>query len=118
DEPHLLTVTAEILRILGYDATPVPNGSAALALVMTAAPFDVLLTDVVMPGDINGFDLAAKVREMLPDIGVVYMSGHIGFAEDASPGVPGPIVQKPCDINSLSTALGGVVSDRAAARSA
>jgi PAS domain S-box-containing protein len=68
--------TARALRRAGYDVTPASGGSAALAVLSQGGPpFDLLLTDVVMPG-MNGRQLAAVVQGVSPGLRVLYMSGY------------------------------------------
>lgn len=68
------------LSSLGYMVTPAANGAAGLAALRTGQIFDLLLTDVVMPGMINGAALALEARRLLPGVGVLFMSG---YPEDA-----------------------------------
>ncbi|MCX7361557.1 MAG: response regulator, partial [Alphaproteobacteria bacterium] len=65
------------LRSLGYAVAEAPDGAAGLAAVEAASPaFDLLLTDVVMPGRMNGKALADEVRRRWPATRVVFMSGY------------------------------------------
>ena len=76
DEPGVLAVTARALRTLGY--TVVEAGDPAIALAIAArgaAPFDLLVTDVVMPG-MNGRELAERLTALRPGLPTVYMSGY------------------------------------------
>lgn len=52
------------------------DASAALALLRAEGPFDLLFTDVVMPGPMNGPQLARAAQEIQPGLGVVYTSGY------------------------------------------
>lgn len=69
------------LRSLGYTVVDAPNGTAGLAAFEAAPqPHDLLLTDVVMPGPLNGKALAEEVAKRQPTIKVAFMSG---YTEDA-----------------------------------
>ena len=71
----------EILRGLGYSVDEAPDGLSGLARCEAAhRPYDLLLTDVVMPGPISGKALADAVFERWPDMPIVFMSG---YTEDA-----------------------------------
>lgn len=64
------------LHSLGYTATAASNGPQALALIDSGAEFDLLFTDVVMPGNMNGRELAQEVVRRRPSINVLYTSGY------------------------------------------
>ena len=68
------------LEALGHEVTSAGDGPGGLATFEREGPFDLLLTDVVMPGGMSGRDLAERVRETCPGIAVLYMSG---FTENA-----------------------------------
>ena len=75
DEAPLREIAARILRRHGYDVCEAADAAQALAHLAGGARFDVLLTDVVMPGML-GKELAAQVRALQPDIAVLFMSGY------------------------------------------
>ncbi|MBK5655404.1 MULTISPECIES: CHASE3 domain-containing protein [unclassified Bradyrhizobium] len=64
------------LANLGYKTIAVPDARAALALVDKGEKFDLLFTDVIMPGGMNGRQLADEVRKRRPGIKVLYTSGY------------------------------------------
>jgi len=65
------------LQSLGYDVSNAPDGSTALAaLEATAQPYDLLLTDVIMPGAVNGKVLAEEAARRWPATKIVFMSGY------------------------------------------
>ncbi|MDP1962353.1 MAG: PAS domain S-box protein [Reyranella sp.] len=69
-------VVAQLQR-LGYDVTEAPDGSAALAKLEAASqPYDLLLTDVIMPGPMNGKALADEAARRWPGTKIVFMSGY------------------------------------------
>jgi PAS domain S-box-containing protein len=75
DEPTLLEVTCSYLLDLGYQVTAASSGPEAIDRVRRGDAFSLLLTDVLMPGGMNGQQLAAAVREVLPSIKVLFTSG-------------------------------------------
>ncbi len=77
DEPDVLTMTVRMLEKAGHFVTPAPSGDCALD-IFRADPsgFDLLLTDIVMPGQLQGTGLAMALREIVPDLKVVFMSGY------------------------------------------
>lgn len=81
DDSKVRAVVVGQLRSLGYVVAEASDGPAALAALEAASqPFDLLLTDVIMPGPMNGKALADEVVRRWPKTRVVFMSG---YTEDA-----------------------------------
>jgi PAS domain S-box-containing protein len=68
-------VTAQV-KSLGYRTFSATNGAEALALIDGDAPVDLLFTDVVMPGGMNGRQLADEARKRRPELKVLFTSGY------------------------------------------
>jgi CheY-like chemotaxis protein len=68
------------LEELGYRVAAVANGSEAIAALGRAEPFDLLFTDVAMPGGMSGVDLARAARALRPALPVLFTSGYTGEA--------------------------------------
>ncbi len=64
------------LESLGYTALPVTNAVEALAMVERGSKFDLLFTDVIMPGGMNGRQLADEVIKRRPAVNVLFTSGY------------------------------------------
>jgi PAS domain S-box-containing protein len=64
------------LRSLGYATLEAANATEALAIIETGEPIDLLFTDIIMPGAMNGRQLAGEVKRVRPDIKVLYTSGY------------------------------------------
>lgn len=64
------------LHSLGYVTLQAANAAEALAIVAAGRPFDLLFTDVIMPGKMNGRQLADELMKTRPDLKVVYTSGY------------------------------------------
>jgi CheY-like chemotaxis protein len=75
DEESVRTVIGEQLQSLGYDVTQASNAEEALEQLRVRR-FDLLLTDVVMPGRLNGKALSDEVGRLWPDTCIVFMSGY------------------------------------------
>ena len=79
DEINIAATLALILQSRGYSVAVAYSGEQALDLAATQPP-DMLISDVVMPG-IDGFQLAIKLKDQLPDCGVLLVSGQPATAE-------------------------------------
>jgi two-component system cell cycle sensor histidine kinase/response regulator CckA len=75
DEAIVRMLLERMVAQLGYDVRTAATGKEALALVAGGERFDLLLTDVVMPG-MNGRKLVERVLALAPDTKVLYMSGY------------------------------------------
>jgi CheY-like chemotaxis protein len=77
DDNHgVLREATELLTSLGYRVISASTGADALALLERDDGFDLLFTDVVMPGELAGRELAAKAVEMRPSLKVLFVSGY------------------------------------------
>jgi two-component system cell cycle sensor histidine kinase/response regulator CckA len=77
DEAALRELVARVLGGIGYEVMVAATGSEALAIAQAAGTrFDLLLTDVVLPGAMQGNDLVKTLRETKSDLRVLYMSGY------------------------------------------
>ena len=72
------------LESLGYKVITASNAAQALELVNSGTAFDLLFTDIVMPGAMNGRQLAQKVAELRRPLRVLYTSGNTFGAFDSS----------------------------------
>lgn len=104
DEKQLLSLMRRVLSDLGYVVSTAENGEEAVALLTTANPFDLLITDVVMP-KMGGFELAAQVRARFPELPILFMSGYIGFSSEEAGVASAEVLQKPCPPQELATAV-------------
>ena len=78
DDEAIRTVTAAILRSLGYQIYPMASSNEALEMFAGAhaPPFELLLSDIVMPG-MGGRELADRLRAVKPGLKVLFMSGYV-----------------------------------------
>jgi DNA-binding response OmpR family regulator len=74
DDPDIREFVETVLAENGFETMVAEDGLAALR-ALAAESFDLLLTDVRMPG-LDGFQLVARAREQKPDLRVLFMSGY------------------------------------------
>ena len=86
DEPDVLSVIVTTLERAGFDVTAARSGDEALPLFEAGLGFDLLLTDIVMPGSLQGTDLARTLRATVPGMPVVFLSGYANDATTMGPG--------------------------------
>jgi two-component system, cell cycle sensor histidine kinase and response regulator CckA len=112
DDDDVRDMVALMLRRSGYRVIEAPSPVEAVIIARTAQPLvDVLLTDVVMPG-MSGIELAAHVREAMPAIPILLMSGHTAGSLPGEAVLPSgtTLIRKPFTmaalLRSLNTILG------------
>ncbi|MFK7793133.1 MAG: PAS domain-containing protein [Devosiaceae bacterium] len=105
DEPDLLAMQTTVVEGLGYKVISAHSGKDALARITSGETLDLLLSDVVMPGDIGGFELARLARDHLPDLPIIYTSGYTGFTPAQMGSVRAPLLQKPAEPVELAEAI-------------
>jgi CheY-like chemotaxis protein len=77
DDPEVLSVACASLEADGYTVLRALNAPAALQLLQENADVALLFTDIVMPGYIDGFDLAERAKQLHPGLRVLYTSGYL-----------------------------------------
>jgi CheY-like chemotaxis protein len=76
DDPDLRTLVVTLLSNLGYEVMEARDGESAMAIMIDAQRINLLLTDVVLPGGMNGPRIAEAAERQHPGIKVLYMSGY------------------------------------------
>jgi PAS domain S-box-containing protein len=116
DEPVLREVTRRTLADNGYRVIAAGSGQEAIDAVAAGGDrIDVLLTDVIMPG-MQGREVAGRVREFQPGIGVLFMSGYTqGLLSSQGVIEPGiNLIEKPFTEASLLARLRAIIRSREA----
>ena len=110
DMAEVAAATEAVLAEMGCAVTRVMNADDAKSHLLVAADqIDVVLSDIVMPGGLNGIGLAAWVREALPHLPVVLMSGYSeSVAASEAQGLE--ILEKPVTPVRLAQALAAVLA--------
>ena len=90
---------------LGYLTIEASNADEALDLLANVDEISVLLSDVVMPGSMNGYGLATRALEQNPDLCVLLMSAYADGHSAGGTKQPVPILRKPFDNEELLCAI-------------
>ena len=80
DEPNIRRMVGALLGSEGYDVREAPEGAVGVTRARESEP-DVVLLDLMMPGELDGRATLARLRESAPDVPVVMMSGKAGLAD-------------------------------------
>lgn len=107
DDPIALRIVAAELEAAGCQAVTCSNGIAALEYVAFGERLDVLVTDVHMPGSVDGLFLATEVRTLRPDLPVVYLSSRPVEPRHMVPG--SRFLGKPYEIGRLAEIVRSVI---------
>ena len=76
DDPDVRAHTCEVLQELGYGFPAVADGAAAMAVLDENPRIDLIFTDVILAGAMNGRDIAERARQKRPALPVLFTSGY------------------------------------------
>ena len=103
DDDQVALVVQAMIEDLGYRVTRVGDALQALDVLDRGEAFDLIFSDVVMPGELNGLQLAAVIRERRPGMPIVLTTGYAGVAENRTADYQ--VVPKPYTMAVLSEAF-------------
>ena len=104
DSPEVAEVATAYFQQLGYTVKQVANPSAALELIASDPKIDLVFSDVLMPGGMNGLELGQAIRQRYPAVPVLLATGYSDGVRDAlQQGFV--VLQKPFDLAALEQAL-------------
>ncbi|MBE7202115.1 MAG: CHASE domain-containing protein [Parafilimonas terrae] len=115
DEPTVRMLITDVLSDLGYTAVEAADGSGGLRVLQSDARVDLLVTDVGLPGGMNGRQLADAARVGRPDLKVLFITGYAEAAvlgdEQLEPGME--VMTKPFAVDVLSARIRAMIARRA-----
>lgn len=79
DEPKVVRVVSEVLKVMGYQVLVAINGNQAIELVAVEQP-DLMILDIMLPGDLDGYETARRVREFSP-IPIIMLTAKVREAD-------------------------------------
>jgi CheY-like chemotaxis protein len=114
DEPTVRMLVAEVLADLNYHAIEAEEGASGLKILESSRRIDLLVTDVGLPGNINGRQLANAALVLRPKLKVLFITG---YAENAAIGdghlKPGMhVLTKPFAIDELTRRIKGILIEK------
>jgi PAS domain S-box-containing protein len=117
DDQDVRELVIEVLQGFGYGTLAAESGPAALNLLEGGVAVDLVLSDVLMPDGMSGFQLAREIRRRLPHMAIVLTSGMTGISDAAEGAVQDlPILRKPYRCEDLSRAIAAAFDTAAADR--
>ena len=113
DDPDVRAIPVTMLRNQGYEVAEAADGREAIGRLKSGPPFDLLFTDIVLPGGMNGVEIAAQAKRLQPEIKVIFTTGYaehaLAHGGDLNPGAA--LVSKPYRradlLEAVRAALGG-----------
>jgi len=113
DEEPVRRFVQRVVALGRYETVVAGDGPEAIALAASHGPFDLLLTDLMMP-DMNGDELARQLRETQPSLKVLYLTGFSErlFKDKVTLFDGEAFLDKPCTVKSLLQAVSLLVYGR------
>jgi signal transduction histidine kinase/ActR/RegA family two-component response regulator len=112
DDDEVASLVTDMLRELGYGVTRAASAEAALGALADRRTLDLVFSDIMMPGPMNGLDLAREAQRRRPGLPILLTSGYADAAmrEAARDGFP--VLKKPYDIQALERTIAEVLDAR------
>ena len=104
DDREVSMLTKDMLASLGFKVIHVTSADAALGALANGRVVDFVLSDVMIPGGVNGLELAREIRRRYPDLPIALMTGYVESAADLGDGEFN-LLQKPYTVEDLAHAL-------------
>lgn len=111
DDADVAEVAAAVLENLGHHVAVCPDADTALAALGTTPDFDLVFSDIMMPGPMNGIDLAETIARQFPDMPVLLATGFSNAAL-APRALRFPVLAKPYSVQDLSRRIGQLLRAR------
>ncbi len=113
DEPTVRMLVGDTLADLGYRGIEAADAASALKVLQSDVNIDLLITDVGLPGGMNGKELADEARKSRPDLKVLFITGYAANAAVSNghlePGMH--VLSKPFPIEKLASRIRTIIED-------
>jgi PAS domain S-box-containing protein len=105
DDNEVAAVTGEMLEHLGWRVNRVASAEAALVALTHSREIDLMLSDVMMPGGLNGVELAREVRRRRPHLPIILASGYSEGVRREAERAGVPLLPKPFNLDTLAAVI-------------
>jgi len=116
DDDEVAALVSEMLAQLGYEVTRAASAAAALGALADGRSVDLVFSDIMMPGGMNGVELAREIKRRRSDMPILLTSAYAEAAIHDAEGAGVQILPKPYHIDELAAALSAAKSDLPLAR--
>jgi PAS domain S-box-containing protein len=103
DNLEVQEIVGMLLEQLGYRVRSAQSADGALQLLASGEAVDLVFTDIIMPGELDGMALARQVKKEYPDVAVLLTSGYAKALHMLEGGLP--LIRKPYQLQSLAGAI-------------
>ncbi len=110
DDDEVAALVSEMLEDLGFQVVRAATAAAALGALANGRRIDLVFSDIMMPGGMNGVELAKEIRSRRMDLPILLTSGYSEAAKQAAESQGIKILRKPYQLAELSEALRGAIA--------
>ncbi len=113
DEPGVRTLVTEVLREMGYAAIEAADSASGLKALQSNVHIDLLISDVGLPGGLNGRQMADAARQSRPKLKVLFITGYAANAAVGNGSLDSGmhIITKPFSMEQLAARIGSILSE-------
>jgi signal transduction histidine kinase/CheY-like chemotaxis protein len=111
DEDEVAALVGQMLNELGYDVTRAASASAALGALANGRAIDLVFSDVMMPGGMNGLELSREIHRRRPDLPVLLTSGYAEAIKNDARAEGVQLLPKPYQLEELAAAIEMLTKD-------
>jgi signal transduction histidine kinase/CheY-like chemotaxis protein len=112
DDDEVAALVSDMLRELGYQVTRAASAAAALGALANGRKIDLVFSDVMMPGGMNGVELAREIKARRRDLPVLLTSGYPEAAKSGAAAAGVRVLPKPFHLDELASALQRTVAEQ------
>jgi CheY-like chemotaxis protein len=112
DDDEVSAIVTDMLEQLGFEVTRAASASAALGALANNRKVDLVFSDVMMPGGMNGVELAREIRARRSDLPVLLTSGYAEAAKRSADAVGLRVLPKPYGLTELASAVRAAMTNQ------